>query len=239
MCIQPIKTIYINSIIRWSKISYIYIYLFFTHGKTTSTVLIHATFVIYSYTKASPPFIFTITLNQSRRIWSNLLWVQSLGNMERRGGGSYNNNNNNHGEEERQQQWHDHDAEQDKLMVEEAFKNVPVPPWTKQITFRAMATSAVLSVIFNFIVCKLNLTTGVIPSLNVAAGLLGFALVKSWTTLLEKFGLLKQPFTRQENTVIQTCIVASSGIAFSSMFLSQLLLLFFRFKYIVWCVSNS
>ncbi|KAL9423279.1 hypothetical protein AB3S75_035380 [Citrus x aurantiifolia] len=136
--------------------------------------------------------------------------------MERRGGGSYNNNNNNHGEEERQQQWHDHDAEQDKLMVEEAFKNVPVPPWTKQITFRAMATSAVLSVIFNFIVCKLNLTTGVIPSLNVAAGLLGFALVKSWTTLLEKFGLLKQPFTRQENTVIQTCIVASSGIAFSS-----------------------
>lgn len=28
--------------------------------------------------------------------------------------------------------------------------------------------------------------------------------------------MLKQPFTRQENTVIQTCIVASSGIAFSS-----------------------
>lgn len=145
--------------------------------------------------------------------------------MERRGVG----NDNNNGEEERQ--GHDHYvAEQDDtIMVEEAFKNMPVPPWTKQITFRAMATSAILSVIFNFIVCKLNLTTGVIPSLNVAAGLLGFALVKSWTTLLEKFGLLKQPFTRQENTVIQTCIVASSGIAFSSMFLSQLLFFFFPF----------
>ncbi|XP_030935145.1 probable metal-nicotianamine transporter YSL7 isoform X2 [Quercus lobata] len=28
-------------------------------------------------------------------------------------------------------------------------------------------------------------------------------------------GLLRQPFTRQENTVIQTCVVASSGISFS------------------------
>jgi hypothetical protein len=34
---------------------------------------------------------------------------------------------------------------------------------------------------------------------------------------LEKSGLVKQPFTRQENTVIQTCVVASSGIAFSGI----------------------
>uniref|UniRef100_K4CV73 Uncharacterized protein n=1 Tax=Solanum lycopersicum TaxID=4081 RepID=K4CV73_SOLLC len=81
---------------------------------------------------------------------------------------------------------------------EYAFKDEYVPPWQKQITWRSMVTGLVLSIVFNFIVCKLNLTTGVIPSLNVAAGLLGF------------------PFTRQENTVIQTCVVASSGIAFSS-----------------------
>lgn len=109
----------------------------------------------------------------------------------------------------------DHDGE--KLVMEDAFKDVEVPSWRKQITFRAMVTSLLLSIVFNFIVCKLNLTTGVIPSLNVAAGLLGFAIVKAWTSLLEKFGVLKQPFTRQENTVIQTCVVASSGIAFSSM----------------------
>ncbi|KAF3432288.1 hypothetical protein FNV43_RR27027 [Rhamnella rubrinervis] len=41
--------------------------------------------------------------------------------------------------------------------------------------------------------------------------------------MLEKCGLLKQPFTRQENTVIQTCVVASSGIAFSSGTASYLL----------------
>nr|MBA0843181.1 hypothetical protein [Gossypium armourianum] len=111
----------------------------------------------------------------------------------------------------------------DKVLVEAAFKGTPVPPWNKQITVRAVVTSLVLSLVFNFIVCKLNLTTGVIPSLNVAAGLLGFAVVKTWTTVLEKLGLLKQPFTRQENTVIQTCVVASSGIAFSSGTASYLL----------------
>ncbi|VFQ98703.1 unnamed protein product [Cuscuta campestris] len=79
-----------------------------------------------------------------------------------------------------------------------------------------MVASLVLSVVFNFIVCKLNLTTGVIPSLNVAAGLLAFTMIKSWTTLLTKIGVLHRPFTRQENTVVQTCVVASSGIAFSS-----------------------
>ncbi|KAK2635746.1 hypothetical protein Ddye_030538 [Dipteronia dyeriana] len=116
------------------------------------------------------------------------------------------------------------DHENDKaILVEDAFKNTAVPLWKDQLTLRSMVTSFVLSIVFNFIVCKLNLTTGVIPSLNVAAGLLGFALVKSWTTLLDNFGLLKQPFTRQENTVIQTCIVASSGIAFSSGTASYLL----------------
>ncbi|XP_055811874.1 probable metal-nicotianamine transporter YSL7 [Solanum dulcamara] len=100
--------------------------------------------------------------------------------------------------------------------TENAFKDEYVPPWEKQITLRAMVTGLILSIVFNFIVCKLNLTTGVIPSLNVAAGLLGFAGVRSWTVVIDKFGKLKQPFTRQENTVIQTCVVASSGIAFSS-----------------------
>ncbi|XP_038905641.1 probable metal-nicotianamine transporter YSL7 [Benincasa hispida] len=111
----------------------------------------------------------------------------------------------------------------ERVMVEEAFRNLEVPSWRDQITFRAIFTSFILSIVFNFIVCKLNLTTGVIPSLNVAAGLLGFAILKGYTSILNHFGLMKQPFTRQENTVIQTCVVASSGIAFSSGTASYLL----------------
>lgn len=110
----------------------------------------------------------------------------------------------------------------DEAALERAFEEMSVPPWQKQITVRAMVTSLILSVVFNVIVCKLNLSTGVIPSLNVAAGLLGFATVKAYTVTIGKCGLLKQRFTRQENTVIQTCVVASSGIAFSSTPLSLL-----------------
>ncbi|XP_057537677.1 probable metal-nicotianamine transporter YSL7 [Amaranthus tricolor] len=106
-------------------------------------------------------------------------------------------------------------TEDTNTSVEKLFESTEVPPWQKQVTVRAMVVSAVLSFLFTFIVMKLNLTTGIIPSLNVSAGLLGFFFLKTWTKLLEKGGWLKQPFTRQENTVIQTCVVASSGIAFS------------------------
>ncbi|KOM52771.1 hypothetical protein LR48_Vigan09g143000 [Vigna angularis] len=102
--------------------------------------------------------------------------------------------------------------------VEKAFEGKVVPQWQRQITLRAMVVSLLLAVLFTFIVMKLNLTTGIIPSLNISAGLLGFFFLKTWTTLLAKIGMLTQPFTRQENTVIQTCVVASAGIAFSGGF---------------------
>ncbi|GFQ05471.1 probable metal-nicotianamine transporter ysl7 [Phtheirospermum japonicum] len=115
-------------------------------------------------------------------------------------------------------------AEEDEKneSVERIFDGKEVPPWQKQLTFRAFFVSFILGILFTFIVMKLNLTTGIIPSLNVSAGLLGFFFVKTWTKCLEKSGILKQPFTRQENTVIQTCVVASSGIAFSGGFGSYL-----------------
>lgn len=107
------------------------------------------------------------------------------------------------------------DGEEEEESVEGIFESREVPSWKKQLTIRAFVVSFALSILFSFIVMKLNLTTGIIPSLNVSAGLLGFFFVKTWTKMLHKSGLLKQPFTRQENTVIQTCVVASSGIAFS------------------------
>lgn len=106
--------------------------------------------------------------------------------------------------------------------TERIFESKKVPAWEKQLTVRAFVVSFILGILFTFIVMKLNLTTGIIPSLNVSAGLLGFFFVKTWTKFLGKSGLLKQPFTRQENTVIQTCVVATSGIAFSGGFGSYL-----------------
>ena len=134
-------------------------------------------------------------------------------------------------------------AAKESLSIEQIFASKEVPPWQKQVTIRALVVSFVLSILFTFIVMKLNLTTGIIPSLNVSAGLLGFFFIKTWTKLVQKSGMLKQPFTRQENTVIQTCVVASSGIAFSGMGFSLYniyncfsLILMFDLKYIYVCV---
>ncbi|KMZ58118.1 Yellow stripe-like transporter 12 [Zostera marina] len=93
-----------------------------------------------------------------------------------------------------------------------------IQPWKEQLTVRGLVVSALLGTLFCIITHKLNLTVGVIPSLNVAAGLLGFFLVKSWTTFASKLGFFTTPFTPQENTVIQTCVVACYGLAFSGGF---------------------
>lgn len=112
----------------------------------------------------------------------------------------------------------DDDSEKNEVLsTEMIFKDKEVPTWQSQLTIRAFVVSFVLGILLSVIVMKLNLTTGIIPSLNVSAGLLGFFFIKIYTTVLEKAGLLKQPFTRQENTVIQTCVVATAGIAFSGM----------------------
>ncbi|RCV34611.1 hypothetical protein SETIT_7G172900v2 [Setaria italica] len=113
-------------------------------------------------------------------------------------------------------------AEEETVSVEQAFAGKPVPSWREQLTVRAFVVGALLSVLFSVIVMKLNLTTGIIPSLNVSASLLSYFLVSLWTKAIESMGLLKQPFTRQENTVIQTCVVSAYGIAFSGGFGSYL-----------------
>lgn len=107
---------------------------------------------------------------------------------------------------------HPHENEDNK---KEEYLSEEVPEWKEQITIRGLVVSAVLGSLFCIITHKLNLTVGIIPSLNVAAGLLGFFFVRTWTGFLSKIGLFTKPFTRQENTVIQTCVVACYGLAFS------------------------
>ncbi|KAG6512179.1 hypothetical protein ZIOFF_030274 [Zingiber officinale] len=85
----------------------------------------------------------------------------------------------------------------------------------EQVTVHALVVSLGLSVMLSVIVMELNLTTGIIPSLNVASGLLGFFFIKVWTKALERARVLRVPFTRKANTVIQICVVAAYGLAFS------------------------
>lgn len=88
-----------------------------------------------------------------------------------------------------------------------------IAPWRKQITVRGLIASFVVGVIYSVIVMKLNLTTGLVPNLNVSAALLGFVFIRIWTKILAKAKIVSIPFTRQENTIIQTCAVACYSIA--------------------------
>ncbi|KAG8658529.1 probable metal-nicotianamine transporter YSL6 [Manihot esculenta] len=97
------------------------------------------------------------------------------------------------------------------------------PQWKDQITFRGLAVSALLGTVFCILVHRLSLATGMVPTLNIAAALLGFFIIKLWTVILTKFGFSSAPFTRQENTIIQTCIVACYGLATSGGFGTYLL----------------
>lgn len=98
-----------------------------------------------------------------------------------------------------------------------------IPSWKEQISFRGLLASLVIGIVYSVIVMKLNLTTGLVPTLNVSAALLAFVLLRSWTQLLHKAGIMSKPFTRQENTVVQTCAVACYSIAVGGGFGSYLL----------------
>ncbi|KAK9803708.1 hypothetical protein WJX73_003954 [Symbiochloris irregularis] len=103
-----------------------------------------------------------------------------------------------------------------------------LPHWTSQCTLRAMLTGAAISTLFSIMVLKLAFTVGIIPSLNVAAGVMGFVILKTFTAtciqLAQRFPFLSpRPFTQQECTCIQTCVVAGYSLAFSGGFSSFLL----------------
>ncbi|GLJ52597.1 hypothetical protein SUGI_1119450 [Cryptomeria japonica] len=110
-----------------------------------------------------------------------------------------------------------------ELSIEEIFECRNVPSWWEQMTLRGFLVALFLGIMFSIIVMKLNLTTGLVPTMNVSAGLLAFVVMRTLTKVMEKIGLSKTPFTRQENTVIQTCIVACYSTAYGGGFGSYLL----------------
>ncbi|KAL3630739.1 Metal-nicotianamine transporter ysl2 [Castilleja foliolosa] len=97
------------------------------------------------------------------------------------------------------------------------------PPWKNQITVRGIIASLFIGIIYSVVVTKLNLTTGLVPNLNVSAALLAFVFIRTWTKVLEKANFTTTPFTKQENTIIQTTAVACYSIAVGGGFGSYIL----------------
>ncbi|XP_042983477.1 metal-nicotianamine transporter YSL3-like isoform X1 [Carya illinoinensis] len=120
------------------------------------------------------------------------------------------------------------DIESSESKVIEEIREVPeevkrITSWKRQITLRGLLASLAIGIIYSVIVMKLNLTTGLVPNLNASVAFLTFIFIRAWTALLEKAGIISIPFTRQENTIIQTCAVACYSIAVGGGFGSYLL----------------
>ena len=104
-----------------------------------------------------------------------------------------------------------------------AHLSVEDGPWHKQITLRSLVFGTLLGVLFAVITNKLNLTAGIIPSLGMAATLLGYFAMNGWARVVRACGFECAPFTQQENTMMQTFISACAGAAFSGGFGSYLI----------------
>ncbi|CAN6271167.1 unnamed protein product [Urochloa humidicola] len=107
--------------------------------------------------------------------------------------------------------------------TERAFEEEIVQAWTEQISVRSVVASILLGTVLSSVGMNLVFMSGVVPSLNIPAAMLSLFLLKIWTHILQRFDVFHQPFTRQENTVIQTCVVACASMVSSGGFGSFML----------------
>lgn len=97
-----------------------------------------------------------------------------------------------------------------------------VPSWQSQLTSRGLVLGLVLGTLFCVVIHKINLGAGIVPSLNIAAGLLAFCSFKAYSLLGGRLGWAVTPFGAQEVNAVQTFITAASSVAYTGGFGSHL-----------------
>jgi len=107
---------------------------------------------------------------------------------------------------------------QEGISTERAFEADPIPSLSETITLRSLVVSLILGASLSAVAMKISLNSGFLPPLTIPAGLIGFYLSRALIRVLDYFEVAHLPFTRQENTVIQTCVAACSAITFSGGF---------------------
>ncbi|CAO2205011.1 unnamed protein product [Urochloa humidicola] len=111
--------------------------------------------------------------------------------------------------------------EHDESSVEAVFAGQAPAPWWRQVTARSVAASVVLGTVLSFMMMRLGYTTGLVPSFNMSASLVSFFVISSWTRLMRRCGVPSPAFTRQENVVVQTCVIACATLSFYGGFMTS------------------
>ncbi|KAF0934955.1 hypothetical protein E2562_029485 [Oryza meyeriana var. granulata] len=107
---------------------------------------------------------------------------------------------------------------QEGISTEHAFEAEPIPSLSETITPRSLVVSFIIGATLSVVAMKVTLSSGFILSFSIPAGLLGFYVSRVWIRILDYFAVSHLPFTRQENTIIQTCVVACTSITFTGGF---------------------
>ena len=80
-----------------------------------------------------------------------------------------------------------------------------LPNWRSQITIRGVLVAILVGTVLTFISMRLNLMTSpIFPSFAVPSALMAYVVMKVWTRIFSQV----LPFTKQENTIIQTMAVS-------------------------------
>lgn len=102
-----------------------------------------------------------------------------------------------------------------QLSVEKAFEVQPQPGFWGQVTLRAMLVSALLGAVFCFMILRIQMTVGIVPSFNMPTTILSFFVLKCLISLMKSCGMATAPFTRQENMFVVTSVNNCINIALS------------------------
>ena len=77
---------------------------------------------------------------------------------------------------------------------------------------RSVVLGAIFGAVFSIIVHKLNLTSGVIPSMGMAMALINFFTVQTWNAALRALRINTLPFTPQARCVTVPCHTSEMNV---------------------------
>ncbi|KAJ0966809.1 hypothetical protein J5N97_023726 [Dioscorea zingiberensis] len=110
----------------------------------------------------------------------------------------------------------------DELSVEHRFKGIEIHGWKDQLTLRVFGISFIVGSFLTIVLMKLSLSFSTWFPFNIPIASISLILLEAMVMALDSFGLIKNPITRQEITVMQGCVVGFSSIVYYGGFADYL-----------------
>ncbi|KAM0942211.1 putative oligopeptide transporter, OPT superfamily [Dioscorea sansibarensis] len=115
----------------------------------------------------------------------------------------------------------------DEPSVERNFESVEVPEWSEQLTPRAFCVCLIVGSFMTVLLMRLSLATSFILAGSMPPYVLSLLILRTWKIIMDTVGIFKNPITRQETAVMQSCLVGFFSIVYYGNFYFLPLFIFF------------